>query len=48
MTGEELREAIKCLGISQGELARRLHVRPETVNRWINGLTIKGEKKSSR
>lgn len=38
MTSEELKEAIKYLGISQGELARKLGNRPETINRWVNGV----------
>lgn len=38
MTSDELKAAMKILGISQGELARRLGNRPETVNRWVNGV----------
>lgn len=38
MTSDELRDALETLGISQGELARRLGNRPETVNRWVNGV----------
>lgn len=38
MTSKELQEAMEILGIGQGELARRLGNRPETVNRWVNGV----------
>jgi hypothetical protein len=38
MNSSELRVALETLGISQGELARRLGNRPETINRWINGV----------
>jgi hypothetical protein len=38
MTSSELKEAMSYLGISQGELARRLGNRPETINRWVNGV----------
>ena len=37
MTPEELRSALAQLRISQNECASRLGVRPETVNRWVNG-----------
>jgi hypothetical protein len=43
MTNEELCGAIKYLGISQGELARRLGNRPETISRWINGKSPKSK-----
>lgn len=38
MTSDELKDALEILEISQGELARRLGNRPETVNRWVNGV----------
>lgn len=44
MTSEELKDAMEILGISQGELARRLGNRPETVNRWVNGVKGKPRK----
>jgi transcriptional regulator with XRE-family HTH domain len=37
MTGEELRQILAKLGMSQGELSRQIGVRPETVWRWIKG-----------
>ena len=39
MIGAQLRQALKRLGISQMELARRLRVAPSTVRRWIAGRT---------
>jgi transcriptional regulator with XRE-family HTH domain len=39
MTGRQLRRGLKQLGISQMELARRLHVAPSTVRRWIADRT---------
>jgi transposase len=39
MDSRELQQAMHSLGgISQGELAKRLGVRPETVHRWIRGV----------
>jgi DNA-binding transcriptional regulator YiaG len=38
MTSQELEVAMQELGLSQGELARRLDVRPETVHRWLRGV----------
>lgn len=38
MTSSELEQAMIALDISQGELARRLEVRPETVHRWLRGV----------
>ena len=37
MTGPELRDAMKALGLSQLWLAGRLGVKPLTVNRWAAG-----------
>ena len=36
VTAQQLRAALKRLGISQMELARRLHVAPTTVRRWVS------------
>ena len=36
VTAQQLRTALKRLGISQMELARRLHVAPQTVRRWVS------------
>jgi transcriptional regulator with XRE-family HTH domain len=41
MNKEELLQAMKDLGITQSELARRLGVRPETVHRWLKGINGK-------
>lgn len=38
MTSSELEQAMDVLRITQGELARRLGVRPETVHRWLRGV----------
>ena len=38
MTGAELREALKYLGLNQYQLALKLGTRPETINRWVNGV----------
>jgi transcriptional regulator with XRE-family HTH domain len=39
MDSTELQGAMKALGdLSQGELAKRLGVRPETVHRWLRGV----------
>lgn len=37
MTSQELKNAMEVLNLTQGELARRLEVRPETVYRWVRG-----------
>ena len=37
MTGPELRDALKTLGIRQQWLAERLGVQPQTVNAWAAG-----------
>jgi len=34
----DLKAALKCIGWSQAELARRLGVDVMTVNRWANGV----------
>jgi transcriptional regulator with XRE-family HTH domain len=36
MTKEELKEHLKSLGWSQGQLAKTLGVDISTVNRWVN------------
>jgi len=35
VTASQLRAALKRLNLSQMELARRLHVAPTTVRRWV-------------
>lgn len=37
MTAEELKKILKDMDMSQGELARELGVRPETIYRWCKG-----------
>lgn len=37
MKGEELRDAIAKLGLTQSEAARLLDVTPRTVGNWIRG-----------
>jgi DNA-binding transcriptional regulator YiaG len=37
MTHDELRAALKCLGLTQREFASRLGVSPLTVWRWVRG-----------
>jgi transcriptional regulator with XRE-family HTH domain len=37
MNGDQLRKTLEKMGMSQGELAREIGVRPETVYRWIKG-----------
>jgi plasmid maintenance system antidote protein VapI len=44
MTPQELEEAMKKLGLSQGALARKMDVRPETVHRWLHGVAGKPRK----
>lgn len=44
MTGEELEAAMKELELSQGDLAKRMDVRPETVHRWLRGVGGKPRK----
>lgn len=44
MTSQELESAMKELGLTQGELAKRLDVRPETVHRWLRGVSGKPRK----
>jgi DNA-binding transcriptional regulator YiaG len=39
MTGAQLRQALRRLGVSQMELSRRLRVAPSTVRRWIANRT---------
>ena len=41
MTSQELESAMTELGFTQGELAKRLEVRPETVHRWLRGVAGK-------
>jgi len=38
MTPSEFESAMKSLGLTQGRVARKLGVRPETVNRWLRGV----------
>ena len=38
MNAHDLESAMSILGLTQGEVARRLGVRPETVNRWLRGV----------
>lgn len=38
--GERIAAAIERMGISQGELARRVGSRPETINRYITGKIV--------
>jgi DNA-binding transcriptional regulator YiaG len=44
MTPQELETAMDALGLSQGALASRLAVRPETVHRWLRGVAGKPRK----
>lgn len=44
MTSQELEGAMKKLSLTQGELAKRLDVRPETVHRWLRGVAGKPRK----
>jgi len=37
MSAEDLTKSLKVLGMSQGDLARDIGVRPETVYRWCKG-----------
>ncbi len=37
MTGDELRQALRELGMTRLECATKLGVWPETVSRWISG-----------
>jgi len=37
MTGQQLRAALRGLGVSQMEASRRLGVDPSTVRRWLSG-----------
>lgn len=44
MTSQELESAMKVLNLSQGELAKKFDVRPETVHRWLRGVSGKPRK----
>ena len=44
MTTEELKKAMEALELTQGELAKRLGIRPETVNRWLVGIKGRARK----
>jgi DNA-binding transcriptional regulator YiaG len=51
ITGSEIKEVRKSLGITQGEMARKLKVDPMTVSRWERGEqrpTKKAERQISR
>jgi transcriptional regulator with XRE-family HTH domain len=37
MTGDEMAAVLKAIGWTAGELARRLGVRPDTVQSWLAG-----------
>jgi transcriptional regulator with XRE-family HTH domain len=37
MTGDELGELLRAIGWTSAELARRLSIRPDTVNSWLTG-----------
>jgi DNA-binding transcriptional regulator YiaG len=39
MTGKELRQALKTMGLSQGKFARHIDVSPSTVGRWASNET---------
>jgi hypothetical protein len=36
-TGDELGEVLRAIGWTSAELARRLTIRPDTVNSWLTG-----------
>lgn len=38
MTPQEFEAGLQRLGMSQGQAAKKLGVRPETVNRWLRGI----------
>jgi DNA-binding transcriptional regulator YiaG len=38
MNSAEFEAAMNEIGLTQGEVARRLNVRTETVNRWLRGV----------
>lgn len=42
MSSKQFRTALKALGLSQMEAARRLHVDPRTVRRWALGEAKRG------
>ena len=37
VTGSELKDTLKRLGISQSKFAKEIDVREETVSRWVKG-----------
>jgi transcriptional regulator with XRE-family HTH domain len=41
MTPKEFETAMDELGLTQGKVAKKLGVRPETVNRWLRGISGK-------
>jgi hypothetical protein len=38
MTPAEFESAMRLLGLTQGMVAKKMGVRPETVNRWLRGV----------
>lgn len=40
MNGQDLKAALKAIGWSQKDLAKRLEVNEDTVGRWVTGKTV--------